>query len=118
MADKNFELTNPVSGKKSLLPVRSGTEGPDVIDVSTLARDQGVFTYDPGFGVTAALAYAALPRFRVEAAAHRSYNRPGDDPSVESNADELMRRCGAPLLATVEYGGEFDRAVDWCALSS
>jgi len=54
MAEKNFEILNPASGKKSQLPVRSGTIGPDVIDISTLARDQGVFTYDPGFGVTAA----------------------------------------------------------------
>jgi len=54
MAEKNFEILNPASGKKNQLPVRSGTIGPDVIDISTLARDQGVFTYDPGFGVTAA----------------------------------------------------------------
>ena len=39
-----------------------------------------------------------------------SPNPTGDDPSVESNAEELARRCGAPLLATVEYGGGFDRA--------
>jgi len=36
-----------------------------------------------------------------------------DDPSVESNADELARRCVPPLLAVVEHGGGFDRAVDW-----
>jgi dethiobiotin synthetase len=35
-----------------------------------------------------------------------------DDPSVESNADELARRCVPPLLAVVEHGGGFDRAVD------
>jgi dethiobiotin synthetase len=40
-----------------------------------------------------------------------------DDLSIESNADELARRCTAPLLATVEFGGGFDRAVDWGALS-
>jgi dethiobiotin synthetase len=39
-----------------------------------------------------------------------------DDPSVVSNADELARRCGAPLLATVSYGGRFDREIDWMAL--
>ena len=36
-----------------------------------------------------------------------------DDPSVESNADELARRCEPPLLAVVEHGGGFDRDVDW-----
>jgi citrate synthase len=35
------------------LPVRSGTIGPDVIDVGRLYRDTGCFTYDPGFTSTA-----------------------------------------------------------------
>ena len=42
--------------------------------------------------------------------------RRDDDASVESNADELARRCVPPLLATVEHGGGFDREVDWAAL--
>jgi hypothetical protein len=37
MADKNFELINPASGKKSVLPVRSGTIGPDVLDIASIA---------------------------------------------------------------------------------
>ncbi len=52
MADKNFELTNPASGKKSVLPVKSGTIGPDVLDISAISKDHNVFTFDPGFGVT------------------------------------------------------------------
>jgi dethiobiotin synthetase len=40
-----------------------------------------------------------------------------DDPSVDSNADELARRCIPPFLATVEHGGGFDQAVDWQALA-
>jgi dethiobiotin synthetase len=39
------------------------------------------------------------------------------DLSVASNADELARRCGAPLLAAVQHGCRFDREVDWMALS-
>lgn len=39
-----------------------------------------------------------------------------NDPSVNSNADELARRSVPPLLATVEHGGGFDRAVDWTKL--
>jgi dethiobiotin synthetase len=42
---------------------------------------------------------------------------PGDDPSIDSNADELARRCVAPLLAIVEHGRGFDREVDWRALA-
>jgi citrate synthase len=39
--------------RKSMMPVRSGTIGPDVIDVGRLYRDTGCFTYDPGFTSTA-----------------------------------------------------------------
>ena len=41
------------SNQQSHLPVRSGTIGPDVIDVGRLYRDTGCFTYDPGFTSTA-----------------------------------------------------------------
>jgi citrate synthase len=54
MSDKKFELTDLSSGKKSLLPVLSGSIGPDVLDIASLYKDHGVFTFDPGFGVTAA----------------------------------------------------------------
>ena len=33
MASKNFELKNPESGLTTSLPVRSGTIGPDVLDI-------------------------------------------------------------------------------------
>jgi citrate synthase len=41
------------SNQLAHLPVRSGTIGPDVIDVGRLYRDTGCFTYDPGFTSTA-----------------------------------------------------------------
>jgi citrate synthase len=53
MPDKKFELTNLSSGVKSVLPVRTGTMGPDVVDISSLPKDHDVFTFDPGYGVTA-----------------------------------------------------------------
>src|SRR5215510_9641992 len=53
MSGKKFELTNLATGQKSELDVLSGTMGPDVLNVATLARDQGVFTFDPGYMVTA-----------------------------------------------------------------
>jgi len=46
-----FHLTGP-DGTKSKLPVLQGTVGPDVIDISKLYKEQGVFTYDPGFLAT------------------------------------------------------------------
>ena len=45
--------TLTVNGKDPQLPVRSGTIGPDVIDVTRLYRETGCFTYDPGFTSTA-----------------------------------------------------------------
>ena len=41
------------SNQQTQMPVRSGTIGPDVIDVGRLYRDTGCFTYDPGFTSTA-----------------------------------------------------------------
>ena len=54
MSEREFELVDRASDKKSELPVRSGTLGPSVVDVATIYRDHDAFTYDPGFGVTAA----------------------------------------------------------------
>jgi citrate synthase len=45
--------TLTLDGKSSEMAVRSGTVGPDVIDVAKLYKDTGCFTYDPGFTSTA-----------------------------------------------------------------
>jgi len=54
MTEKKFELTDRATGRTSELPVRAGTIGPSVIDIAPIHRDLGVFTFDPGFGATAA----------------------------------------------------------------
>jgi len=54
MTEKHLQLTDPVSGRSSPLNLRSGTLGPDVVSIATLARDHEVFTFDPGFMATAA----------------------------------------------------------------
>src|SRR5471030_280939 len=48
-----YELKNLATGKTSQLDAISGTIGPDVINISNLTKDQGVFTFDPGFMATA-----------------------------------------------------------------
>jgi citrate synthase len=53
MTQNTFELGDRATGRKSELPVRAGTIGPSVVDVATVYRDYDVFTFDPGFGVTA-----------------------------------------------------------------
>jgi citrate synthase len=48
MSKNVYTLTSP-DGKSMELPVRSGTTGPDVVEIGRLFAEQGVFTYDPGF---------------------------------------------------------------------
>jgi len=52
-ADANKTVTLMHGGKEVTLSVRSGSLGPDVIDVTRLYRDTQCFTYDPGFTSTA-----------------------------------------------------------------
>ena len=42
-----------IGGRTVDLPMKSGTIGPDVIDINTVYKDTGCFTYDPGFTSTA-----------------------------------------------------------------
>ncbi|MGD9599636.1 MAG: citrate synthase [Steroidobacteraceae bacterium] len=53
MPSKTFELVDSATGRKSSLPIRSGTIGPDVVDIGPIHKDLGVFTFDPGFMATA-----------------------------------------------------------------
>src|SRR6476660_4716718 len=47
------EASLAVAGGHRELPVRKGTLGPDVIDITTLYAETGHFTYDPSFTSTA-----------------------------------------------------------------
>ena len=51
---ETFELSDRATGRSAQLPVRKGTLGPAALDIANLYRDLDVFTYDPGFGATAA----------------------------------------------------------------
>jgi citrate synthase len=42
-----------VNNKQIAMPVRSGTIGPDVVDIGKVYANTGTFTYDPGFTSTA-----------------------------------------------------------------
>src|SRR5689334_1599255 len=55
MSEKKLEFVDTSTGKKTLLPVRPGTLGPSVVDIAPLAKEFGAFTYDPGYGATAAV---------------------------------------------------------------
>jgi citrate synthase len=47
-------LTLPAGGEPVVLPVRDGTIGPSAIDIRKLYGSHGLFTFDPGYGGTAA----------------------------------------------------------------
>jgi len=52
MTKDAYTLTSPDGSKSMELPVRKGTVGPDVVDIAKLYKEQGIFTYDPGFVAT------------------------------------------------------------------
>lgn len=51
MTDRSANLV--LGDKKVDLAVKSGSIGPDVIDIGSLYKQTGAFTYDPGFTSTA-----------------------------------------------------------------
>ncbi len=53
MTDKIFAKLTLPNGKELQLPVHKASIGQDVIDISTLYKESGMFTYDPGFLSTA-----------------------------------------------------------------
>jgi citrate synthase len=53
MTDKTAILSLDKAHKNMEFKIAHGTEGPSVIDVSSLYKDSGYFTYDPGFMSTA-----------------------------------------------------------------
>lgn len=54
MAKEKRDIINlHLAGKDITLPIKHSSIGPDVIDVTTLYKETGLFTYDPGFMSTA-----------------------------------------------------------------
>ncbi len=53
-AKRSVTMTLDGSNKSTSLPLVEGTIGPPVADIRKLYADLGIFTYDPGYGATAA----------------------------------------------------------------
>jgi len=51
--ERKVTLTDSATGKTLDLPVQAGSHGPDVVKISHLYQETGLFTFDPGFQVTA-----------------------------------------------------------------
>ena len=50
---KTVKLVDEPNKRSSELPLLSGTLGPACVDIGSLYKDTGYFTYDPGYGSTA-----------------------------------------------------------------
>ena len=50
---KPFTLFNNETGQSFEIPIISGNDGPKVLDIRSIYKDTGMFTYDPGFTSTA-----------------------------------------------------------------
>ena len=50
---RSYTVRDNATGQEFELTARSGTTGPDVIDIRNLFTSHGLFTYDPGFGSSA-----------------------------------------------------------------
>ena len=58
MSNETVTITDNSTGKEVTLPLYSPTAGPKVIDIGTLYKELGYFTYDPGFMSTASCSSA------------------------------------------------------------
>jgi citrate synthase len=53
MSAKKYELVSLETGKKSTLDALRGSVGPDCLNIASIGKDHGIFTFDPGFMATA-----------------------------------------------------------------
>ncbi|MGB5736958.1 MAG: citrate synthase [Thiohalocapsa sp.] len=53
MANDTITITTNADGQSFEFPLKHGTIGPSAVDISSLYRDAGFFTFDPGFMATA-----------------------------------------------------------------
>ena len=96
-SEKSVTITDNASGKSTILPVTSGTVGPDVIDIRKLYTETGMFTFDPGYGATGS-SFSGLTYIDGDEGVllHRGY-------AIEELAEKglKMRDIGLPLRAAV-----------------
>ena len=58
MSDDTVTIKDNSTGKEVTLPIHTPTAGPKVIDIGSLYKELGYFTYDPGFMSTASCSSA------------------------------------------------------------
>ncbi len=109
MSQDVYRLTSP-SGNESELPVHKGTTGPDVVDISKLYSEQGVFTYDPGYVATGSCA-SEITFIDGEKGVLMYRGYPVEQLAANSNFIEVSYLLLHGELPNEEQLAEFDRKI-------
>jgi citrate synthase len=110
MSTKKFELVNVATGKKSTLEAHAGTLGPDCLGISSLLKDQGIFTFDPGFMATAACD-SKITYIDGDAGILLYRGYPIEQIATKSSFIEVAYLLNYGELPTAQQLEEFDRAI-------
>jgi len=110
MSTTKYELVNVATGKKSTMEARSGTLGPDCLGIGNLLKDQGVFTFDPGFMATAACD-SKITYIDGDAGVLLYRGYPIEQIATKSSFIEVAYLLIYGELPTAQQLEEFDRAI-------
>ena len=58
MSETTVTVTDNRTGKNVVLPVKNSVYGEAVVDIASLPKELGLFSYDPGFVATASCSSA------------------------------------------------------------
>jgi citrate synthase len=112
MTPKNFQLTDSATGKSSTVDVKSGTLGPDVLNLANLHKDFDVFTFDPGFMATAACE-SKITYIDGDAGVLLYRGYPVEDLAEKSSFLEVAYLLVNGELPTAEQLSEFTHAIQY-----
>ena len=109
MTNETYKLTSP-DGSTAELPAREGTLGPKVLEIGHLYREQGVFTYDPGFVATASCD-SAITFIDGDKGVLLYRGYPVEQLAEKSNFIEVAYLLLYGELPTAEQLAEFDTSI-------
>jgi len=110
MSTKKFELVSLDSGKKSVMEAKGGTLGPDCLNVANLLKDQGIFTFDPGFMATASCE-SRITYIDGDAGVLLYRGYPIEQVATKSTFIEVAYLLIHGELPTAQQLEEFDRSI-------
>jgi len=112
MTNDAYKLTSPDGSVTTELPVRRGSMTPDVLDISGLYRDIGMFTYDPGFVATGSCE-SDITFIDGEKGILMYRGYPVEQLAANSNFIEVAYLLLYGELPTAEQLSAFDSSITW-----